>query len=56
MKKLFEAVGFITLICLSFVYTEKTVNVVKEYDDIMVTIKEKNEEYKIKPKNKAIKW
>lgn len=41
MKKLFEAVGFITLICLSFVYTEKTVNVVKEYDDIMITIKEK---------------
>ena len=54
MKKLFEAVGFITLICLSFVYTEKTVNVVKEYDDIMITIKEKNEEYKIKPKNAKI--
>lgn len=49
MKKLFESVGFITLICLSFIYTEKTVMVVKEYDDIMIAIREKNEEYKIDP-------
>ena len=34
MKRLLESVGLITVVCLSFFYTEKTVNVVKEYDDI----------------------
>lgn len=55
MKRLFESVGLITLVCFSFFYTEKTVNVVREYDDIMITIKEKQKEYKIKPIDATIK-
>jgi hypothetical protein len=46
MKKLFQIIGFISLMGFSFFYTEKTVNVVKEYDDIMITLKEKQKEYK----------
>lgn len=45
MKKLFQMVGIITLMCFSFFYTEKTVNVVKEYDDIMIQIRAKEKEY-----------
>jgi len=40
MKKFFESLGLITLVCFSFFYTEKTTSVVKELDDIMIKIKE----------------
>lgn len=40
MKKFFEYLGLITLVCFSFFYTEKTTSVVKELDDIMIKIKE----------------
>lgn len=49
MKKMFEALGILSLVCLSFLYTEKTANVVKEYDDIMIAIKQENENYKVDP-------
>lgn len=42
MKKLFETLGIFSLLCISFIYTEKTVTVVKEFDDIMVEIKEQS--------------
>ncbi|MFV0249673.1 MAG: polysaccharide deacetylase family protein [Bacilli bacterium] len=41
MKKLFQTIGIISLITISFFYTEKTVEVVKEYDDILIEIKSK---------------
>lgn len=47
MKKFFQAIGIISLLCFSFIYTEKTVTVVKEFDEIMVQIKEQNNSYKI---------
>lgn len=46
MKKLFQIIGFISLIGFSFFYTEKTVSVVKEYDDIMINIRNIEKEYK----------
>lgn len=42
MKKIFNAIGLIGLVIISFVYTEKTVMVVREYDEIMIKIKEQN--------------
>ena len=39
MKKFFQVIGIISLLCFSFIYTEKTVTVVKEFDDIMIQIK-----------------
>lgn len=47
MKKLFEIIGFISLMCFSFFYTEKTVSVVKEYDDIMITLREEAKKYEL---------
>lgn len=43
MKKFFETIGLCVLLCISFIYTEKTVTVVKEFDDIMIQIKAKAE-------------
>lgn len=47
MKNFFQAIGIISLLCFSFIYTEKTVTVVKEFDDIMIQIKQENESYKV---------
>ena len=54
MKNFFQIVGIISLLCFSFIYTEKTVTVVKEFDDIMIQIKEQNELYKILPTEATI--
>ncbi len=45
MKKLFQTVGIITLMCFSFFYTEKTAKVVKEYDEIMIEIRKNEKNY-----------
>lgn len=39
MFKLFRNIGLITLFIASFIYTEKLVSVVKDYDDIMIKLK-----------------
>lgn len=54
MNKFLESLGVIALVCLSFVYTEKTVDVVKEYDEIMVEIKKQNNNYKVDAKDVLI--
>ncbi|MDD3453135.1 MAG: polysaccharide deacetylase family protein [Bacilli bacterium] len=55
MKKFFSLLGFLTILSLSFFYTEKIVDVVKEYDDIMIQIKKENDKYKTDPINSIIK-
>lgn len=55
MKKYFQIVGILTLACFSFIFTEKTALLVKENDDLMKTIKEKEEEYKVESINASIK-
>lgn len=47
MKNFFQSIGIISLLCFSFIYTEKTVTVVKEFDEIMVQIREQNDSYKV---------
>lgn len=49
MFKLFRNIGIITLVFLSFIYTEKIVSVVKDYDQIMIEIKHTQNDYKIEP-------
>ncbi len=51
MKRFFQRLGMITLICLSFIYTEKAANVLIEVDEIMVKIKEEKDMYKLEPVN-----
>ena len=54
MKRFFEILGFLSLICFSFFYTEKTIDVVKEVDDIMITLKEQAPKYQVKAENAKI--
>lgn len=54
MKKFFSYIGILSLLLFTFFYTEKTVNVVKEFDDIMIEIKNVNEEYKIEARDATI--
>lgn len=55
MKKFFEYIGLLTLVCFSFFYTERTASVVKELDDIMIKIKETAPNYSIEVKEAIIK-
>lgn len=54
MKKFFSIIGVLTILSFSFFYTEKLTNVVKEYDDIMIQIKDANNQYKVEPNNAII--
>ena len=38
--KIFKYIGLFSLICLTFFYTEKVINIIKEQDEIMIKIKE----------------
>lgn len=49
MKKILSTIGFIVLICISFVYTEKAANLVASKDELMMTIKELSNEYEVSP-------
>lgn len=48
MKKNFQIIGVLTLICFSFFCTEKTVHVIKNTDEIMQKIKDESEKYNTK--------
>ncbi len=47
MKRIFKIIGLISLTCFSFFITEKTSIVVKNMDDIMISIKENSDNYKM---------
>ncbi len=49
MKKFFKYLGIITLLCGSFIYTEKATTVVKEMDDIMIQIRQNKDKYYVPP-------
>ena len=48
MKKVFEYIGLMSLVCFSFFITEKTTLVVQEVDEIMVKIKDNMHNYTVK--------
>lgn len=54
MKKLFEIIGLLSLLCFSFIITEKTSLVVKNTDEIMMKIKEEYHKYKKDSKDATI--
>jgi len=49
MKKFFQLLGLCALVCFSFIFTEKTVTVVKNQDPITIAIKENKSLYEIDP-------
>lgn len=54
MGRYFKAFGLIIILFISFIYTEKTVSVVKEYDEIMIEIRDKMEQYNKEGTNATI--
>lgn len=54
MKKFFSYLGMLSLICFSFIISEKTALVVKDVDEIMTEIKEKEKKYKEESTNAII--
>ncbi len=54
MKKIFEYFGIISLVCFSFFLTDKASMVVQEVDDIMIQIKQHQEEYQFPAENVSI--
>ncbi len=53
MYKFFKRLGLVILVLASFIYTEKATLTVKEYDNLMIEIKENKDNYK-KEKKEAI--
>ena len=49
MRKLFEGIGLLALLLVSFIYTEKTMTVIKENDDVMIELKDVADSYYIEP-------
>lgn len=54
MKKFFEFIGLLSLACFSFFYTDKTLSVVKQMDDIMINLENNKEQNKIESVNASI--
>lgn len=55
LKNLLRLIGILFLLCFSFIITDKTVYVVKEFDDIMIELKDKSEQYYEAPKEAVLK-
>jgi len=47
MKKLFEYIGLFSLVCFSFFLTNRTVDVAKNMDSIMLDIKDNKDDFKV---------
>ena len=47
LKKIFESIGLLSLICFGFFYTEKISTVLKDNDDILKQIKQIENQYKV---------
>lgn len=55
MHKLFEYIGLLSLMCFSFIITEKTTKVAHNMDPIMIDIKNNKKKYELKSKDALIK-
>ena len=54
MRKKFEYIGLITMMCFSFFITEKTTTIAKNMDNIMIDIKSKYSEFELQSKDATI--
>ena len=52
--KIIKFIGLLCLICFTFIYTEKIINVSINQDEIMIKLKEVENNYKIEPINAII--
>lgn len=49
MKKFFSIIGIFTLAIVSFIYTDKTLEVAKKFDNVMTTINDISSDYYVDP-------
>lgn len=49
MRKFFSVIGIFTLAIVSFIYTNKTLEVAKQFDNVMTTINEISSDYYVDP-------
>ena len=49
MKKFFSIIGIFTLAIISFIYTNKTIEVAKNFDNVMTTINDISSDYYVDP-------
>ena len=49
MRKFFSIVGVLTLTIVSLIYTNKTIELTKNFDNVMTTIKEVSDDYYVEP-------
>lgn len=54
MKKIFQTIGLLALICFSFIYTDKAITVLKENDPLMIEIQSNTDKYQQKFINATI--
>lgn len=55
MKKIFSIIGFITIICMSYIISNKTTTVVKDIDTLLTELKSQSKKYEQQPINAKIK-
>lgn len=49
MKKIIQSIGLMALMCFSFMYTDKVMEVINEKDSLMIELETKEKDYKIDP-------
>lgn len=49
MRKFFSVIGIFTLAIVSFIYTDKTIEVAKQFDNVMTTINDVSSDYYVDP-------
>jgi len=54
MRKVFEGIGVLSLLCFSFFYTKQISTVIKENDDIMKQIRDIQTQYQVEAKDAVI--
>ena len=54
MKKIFEIIGFVTLLLFTFVYTNQITMVIKENDELLKQITDIQDQYRIEPINAIV--
>ena len=54
MRKFFEYIGLLSLMCFSFFITEKTITIAKNVDNIMIDIKNNYKKYELKSSDALI--
>ena len=51
MKNIIKTISLLVLVCFSFFYTDKVMNIINQKDPLMIKIESLKEEYEVEPVN-----